>query len=276
MLIKQIENIININNTNSYKKNLIKEYLQSYILNYLYNEPKYQDLIFTGGTCLRKIYKLNRLSEDLDFDIKSEIDTQILRTEFLNYFNTKLLFKDLTVSIRQQGKQLLFKFDILQKLNLANAEESPMLYVKIDFSEGFTKNANTQNTLITDHSFSYLPTHYDLPTLMANKMVTIIDRTRLIGKNNRESIKGRDYFDLLWFLQNNIEPNQDRIKDIFNEFTTFDEFLKLIDEKVALATSKLKTDFFNDIAPFIENPTIVSRYVDSYQNNYEISKSYLI
>ncbi|PIZ00973.1 hypothetical protein COY61_01100, partial [bacterium (Candidatus Gribaldobacteria) CG_4_10_14_0_8_um_filter_33_9] len=67
--------------TNEVIKNYLKEYLQLFILEFLYNQKKYQDLIFTGGSCLRFCYGLNRLSEDLDLDSLNKIDKKILAKE---------------------------------------------------------------------------------------------------------------------------------------------------------------------------------------------------
>ena len=61
-----------MNVTNLYTRNAVKETLQDIILSFVYNTPEYNQLIFTGGTCLRKVYGLNRLSEDLDFDIPKD------------------------------------------------------------------------------------------------------------------------------------------------------------------------------------------------------------
>jgi len=49
------------------KRIILREVLQAYVLDYLYNHPSYRHLNFYGGTCLHAIYGLNRLSEDLDF-----------------------------------------------------------------------------------------------------------------------------------------------------------------------------------------------------------------
>ena len=50
------------------KRILLKEALQVYVLDHLYNHPNYRRLNFYRGTCLHIVYDLNRLSEDLDFD----------------------------------------------------------------------------------------------------------------------------------------------------------------------------------------------------------------
>ena len=56
------------NKSNALIRNKLKEYLQDIILYIIYSNKKYKDLIFYGGTLLRKVYGLNRLSEDLDFE----------------------------------------------------------------------------------------------------------------------------------------------------------------------------------------------------------------
>lgn len=43
------------------------DYIQSIILKHIYLRE--DTLVFKGGTCLRKVHKLNRFSEDLDFNI---------------------------------------------------------------------------------------------------------------------------------------------------------------------------------------------------------------
>ena len=47
--------------------NFIKEELQYAVLDFIYNNKKYSNLIMYGGTLLRIAYDLHRMSEDLDF-----------------------------------------------------------------------------------------------------------------------------------------------------------------------------------------------------------------
>ena len=56
------------------KRIVLKDVLQAYVLDFLYNHPAYRHLNFYGGTCLHVMYGLNRLSEDLDFDNSAGID----------------------------------------------------------------------------------------------------------------------------------------------------------------------------------------------------------
>ena len=68
-IILELENIIkeSSNETNSFKLNLLKSYLQVFALNCIYSEKEYSNLVFYGGSVLSQCYGLPRLSEDLDF-----------------------------------------------------------------------------------------------------------------------------------------------------------------------------------------------------------------
>ena len=80
-------------NSNSYIRNKLKELLQIYVINYIYTDLRYnKNLIFTGGTCLKIIYDLPRLSEDLDFDYLNDIDTTQLIDEVEEYFKKHLQY----------------------------------------------------------------------------------------------------------------------------------------------------------------------------------------
>ena len=50
--------------------NLVREYLQAYILRSLQDAGAFASLAFQGGTALRFLYGLRRFSEDLDFSLE--------------------------------------------------------------------------------------------------------------------------------------------------------------------------------------------------------------
>ncbi|MBU0579152.1 nucleotidyl transferase AbiEii/AbiGii toxin family protein [Patescibacteria group bacterium] len=71
MILQSLQKIFDHHQDDSplYVRNLLKESLQYYVLNYVYNSAYAEQLLFKGGTCLRFCFDLPRLSEDLDFDI---------------------------------------------------------------------------------------------------------------------------------------------------------------------------------------------------------------
>jgi hypothetical protein len=54
------------------------------------------------------------------------------------------------------------------------------------------------------------------------------------------------------------------------------KLLKLIDEKVEKAVTVQRQYFKQDLNAFINNPQILDKYIESYKQNYEINKQYLL
>ncbi|PIP87766.1 hypothetical protein COW80_04150 [Candidatus Beckwithbacteria bacterium CG22_combo_CG10-13_8_21_14_all_01_47_9] len=282
MIINELKEIIREQTqkglSGAYIRNALKEYLQVYVLNFLYTTDQYkQALIFTGGTCLRHCFNLNRLSEDIDFDQLAAIDVKQLANSLSDYFSKKYLYSDLKISIKQKGRQLLLKFPVLQALKLVSQSESDWLYVKLDISLSDSKKFQTKTTLKNIYGFNYVMKHYSLADLMSGKIAAVLTRQRFWGESNQTTIKGRDYFDLLWFLDKQIIPNLSRINDLIKETLSSKELVERLNEKVDLATSKFKLDFKRDLLPFVTlSETSISDYLESYQDNYLEKVQYLL
>jgi len=60
------------------RRNVLKEELQFYVLNFIYHHPEYSKWIMYGGSALRIIHGLNRMSVDLDFEISHAITKKFL------------------------------------------------------------------------------------------------------------------------------------------------------------------------------------------------------
>ena len=96
------------------KKNKVKEILQYYVLNFIYNHPEYSKWIMYGGSALRIIHGLDRMSVDLDFEVSHEVEEKFLKelkNEVEDYFvNTYGAGADfLVVKItNRRGLKLIF------------------------------------------------------------------------------------------------------------------------------------------------------------------------
>jgi len=91
------------------KRGIIREYLQTIILNSIYKHNLGKFMFFTGGTALRFFYNLPRFSEDLDFD-----------TARLDFNGFKSILKDIEKGLRKEG--LSFKISSESRKNLFIAE----------------------------------------------------------------------------------------------------------------------------------------------------------
>ena len=197
--------------------NLLKEELQNFVLNFVYTSD-YNTLIFTGGTCLRKNFGLNRLSEDLDFDYTDEFDIHKFASDVTYYFQRSLGYQPITAKVSSSRQTAFLKFPILKALKLSNALGTPEdLSLRCDFSKEVVGMYNTETNLITAGQYEFFCLSYDLPTLFTNKIVAILERVYFKGKYQKVPSKGRDLYDLFWLLQVSaktgyaLRPNKQRL-----------------------------------------------------------------
>lgn len=195
-----------------YKRNILKEYFQIIILNFLYSNQQYGGLLFYGGSSLAHCYDLPRLSEDLDFiDSTKKVNLLKLASDLESFFNKQT---DLKPKIRTQKFRIELKFPVLYDLGLANEKksESDLLIIKIEIypDSDIVKNSQVEIKPVFKFNQSMLIKTLDLPTLMATKINAILNRKwEQTDKQGNISImvKGRDYFDLMWYLQKEVRPN---------------------------------------------------------------------
>jgi len=252
-----------------YLRSLLKEYLQVYVLYFIYTSKKYNhNLIFTGGTCLRHFYNLPRLSEDIDFDYLKQFETASLQKDLENFFVKTQKYSEIKTSLKQKGRQILLKFPVLYHLGLAQPSESNFLYVKIDLSKNLSKYHSLIVSSKSKYGFNFAVRHYDLPDLLAGKIHAILKRRLLNGREDRVSVKGRDYYDLLWFLKKGVKPNIKRLSDLLGKAVGLKDIEKELDYKVKQVSTSLKSDFEADLIPFLPNSSVIPGYVKNYQEEY--------
>jgi len=203
-----------------FRRTLVKDYLQLKVLSFIYSQPKYQDLVFYGGSCLKHCFNLPRLSEDLDFvALKGKINLKILTDDIEKFFEKKVGTK---INTKIQKFRIYLKFPILDRLDLAKKGESGLLILKIEIFRDFNfcKDYKIEIIPLFERGESVLVRTFDLPTLMATKIRAILHRkwekTNNKGKTLAK-VKGRDYYDLMWYLGKNVKPNLKCIEDILSK-----------------------------------------------------------
>lgn len=251
--------------------NILKQHLQYYFLNFLYNSKYGKDLIFIGGSALRVCYGLNRLSEDIDMDTEQGrvINKKELAEDAIKYFKQIYLFDKIEYTITGHYEKIYFKFPILKELGLANINDSDKLHVKLEISDAISGNYKTELTPVSKIGFNFIVRNYNLETLMASKICVIFSRKYFKGDDENYNFKGRDYFDLLWYLQKEIIPNMEFIKDTLNIDNLEELYLKLNDLIQKINVKYLK----EDLIPLFEDGNFIENYCENYK---EMVQRYLI
>ena len=270
MILPKLKNILNQYQpgyNSLFVRSALKEALQDYVLNFVYNDPNYKTMIFTGGTCLRKIYGLPRLSEDLDFDFAESFSVEDFAEKVKAYFVGELQYKDIAATVSGGGQTVFLKFPVLRELGVAkNSGDSPILFVRCDFSKETIGVFTTEVNSVSTEEFTFFALSYDLPTLFANKIMAFLERDFFGGKEQAISFKGRDLFDLVWFLEKSkksdwqLKPNWDRLTKGLR-IDNFNEIVTLIVKKVESIDKK---DVQRDLLPFIESPQTLENFSDNF------------
>jgi len=269
MIIGSLRDIVEKNKgvNDLFLRNLLKESLQLYTLNFIYTSVYAEELVFKGGTCLRFCFDLPRLSEDLDFDIKniSQFSLKRFTGGLQDYFAKKLQYKNLTIKIAGNRKQIFLKFPLMGELGLrANMSKSNILFLRLDLSPVDSAIFKEEISLKASDDFNFIIKRYSLPDLFASKIAAVLQRTFRKGKKDLITFKGRDYFDLIWFLERGTPPNFERLKDIL-EIQKWGKILELLDDKVKMVKEEYLKE---DLLPLFRDKDFVENFTRNFKTLY--------
>ncbi|MGB9707499.1 MAG: nucleotidyl transferase AbiEii/AbiGii toxin family protein [Microgenomates group bacterium] len=180
------------------KRGVIREFLQTQILYYLYNLKESRYLIFTGGTALRFLYNNQRLSEDLDFDVLKKISFESLLKEVIKkQTDGKTDLIEFKLKSKNNGLTAYFKYKtLLFDLGISKLKQEKLV-IKFDFSYPEDK-INPIEKVFSKFGFLQNVLTYNLPTILSLK-------TRALFTRKME--RGRDLYDIAKILSFNIQPN---------------------------------------------------------------------
>lgn len=253
--------------SNETKRVVLKEALQAYALDYIYNDAVYRSLNFYGGTCLHILYGLNRLSEDLDLDNTAQIPLKTLDTDLVAYFQNTFGYEDASAK-SQLGEngicRITLKFPILDTLGLS-PYPNEALHLKVEVSQ-HPQLAVLRRTPVMVYGRSFVPSHFSLETLMAGKMLACLERNFHRGKAGAD-IKGRDYYDLLWFMQRNIQPYAEKLEKEGSQPYTVQSAFEALAGKVRRIRA---ADLAEDLLPLFEQRGFITAWLEAFHDNFAL------
>jgi hypothetical protein len=176
-------------------KNLAREYLQQRMLECIQRVGGMIHLAFHGGTALRILYLIPRYSEDLDFSLERErdrFDFRALVKNVVSELQAEGYDLDCKISDRRAVNGGFFRFaGILYDLGISPRREQ-VLSVKIEIDTNPPQGVGLSTTLVRRHVTLRIQ-HHDQASMLAGKLHAILQRAHT---------KGRDLFDLFWYLSN--------------------------------------------------------------------------
>jgi predicted nucleotidyltransferase component of viral defense system len=249
----------------------LREILQEIVLLGLYDAGFFKHAAFYGGTALRILHNLPRFSEDLDFSLlESNQKFNLKPYEDAIISSLKAFGFDVTIEIKEKNNSsaiasAFVKGNTIEHLININAPKDitnkihrdQAVKIKLEVDTNPPLEFETQNVIrLTPRPFSI--NAFTLPSLYAGKMHAILCR----AWSNRP--KGRDWYDLVWYIANDVELDVKHLKARLsqsckyleaNEINIPDKLTKqnikelLLQRIESLDVAKAK----NDVQPFIKD-----------------------
>ncbi|MGE4396526.1 MAG: nucleotidyl transferase AbiEii/AbiGii toxin family protein [Sulfurimonas sp.] len=249
----------------------LREILQEIVLLGLYDTGFFKHAAFYGGTALRILHNLPRFSEDLDFSLlESNQKFNLKPYEDAIISSLKAFGFDVTIEIKEKNNSsaiasAFVKGNTIEHLININAPKDitskihrdQAVKIKLEVDTNPPLDFETQNVIrLTPRPFSI--NAFTLPSLYAGKMHAILCR----AWSSRP--KGRDWYDLVWYIANDVELDTKHLKARLsqsckyleaNEINIPDELTKqnikelLLQRIESLDVAKAK----NDVQPFIKD-----------------------
>lgn len=191
--------------------NLLREYLQAFALRSLHESEAFSAIAFVGGTALRFIRQLPRFSEDLDFSVYSPALYDGI--EWMRKLKCDYTAAGFDVSVNWKQQKAVhtgwIRFGGLLRETGLSAHASEKLSIKVEVDANPPAGAVIEKRVIT-RDVTFMVSHYDLPSLMAGKLHALVARPY---------VKGRDWYDLLWYLSSvpPVVPNETLLQNALDQ-----------------------------------------------------------
>jgi hypothetical protein len=255
-------------------KDALREIMQEIALAGLYRAGFFEKAAFYGGTALRIFYGLDRFSEDLDFSLLA-VDPEFSLNKYQDAIVQEFKALGMDVSIREKQKtnqtnidsaflksETIWKELVLEGIIPQNGmEQVANVKIKIEVDREPSLGFETEDKLLLK-PFSFYVKCLTLPNLFAGKMHALLFRKW------GENVKGRDWYDMEWYIRKGIPLNLDHFlmrakdsgdwqKDTISET----EFRELLTKKI----DTVKMNYvINDIKRFIRNADALAIWSPNY------------
>ncbi len=229
-----------------------KDYAATILLFIISEFDKISEMIFKGGTALKKIYFPNgRFSEDLDFtcstDISNELETLL---------NVKIQECDINFTKIEKIKtgRTSKKFSV-KYLNYNNYPMS----VKIDLSHR-EKVLKTVETLPIQHFYDLKNNNFSIPSMNIEEIFAEKIRALIYAQ------KSRHLYDIWYLFQHRIQLNMDLVD---SKLVFYDEDFSL--DKIKIAINKMKTEWDKDLGSLLPSVPSIDEISRNVIHNIDIA-----
>ncbi len=198
------------------QENALTEIMQHYILTSLSRAGLFSYAMFHGGTCLSIVYGMNRFSEDLDFLLKEpdddfkwepylngvvkDCDKEGLNFEIQNRSQTDHAVRKAFLKTDSIGTVLMFELPFERN----NARK---IRIKLEVDTNPPAGSSFETSYLTFPTTAPITTQ-SLTSGFATKIHALLCRTY---------IKGRDWYDFIWYVAREAAPDRSLLRNALRQ-----------------------------------------------------------
>ena len=252
----------------------LREIMQEIALAGLQRSGFFEKAAFYGGTALRIFHGLQRFSEDLDFSLLEQKPGFSLEP-YLKGIETEFSALGVTVSIEEKNKTATTDVDsaflkpdttwkeliIKEILPHESVKMRPSIKIKIEVDTTPPQGFSTEEKLLLK-PFSFYVKCFTLPDLFAGKMHALLFR-KWKGR-----VKGRDWFDMEWYIRKGIPLNLDHLLIRSHDSGDWKKKLMTKEQLMILLQNKIQSVSFNsireDVVRFIPDDKVIEIWSSQY------------
>ncbi|HEY8269882.1 MAG TPA: nucleotidyl transferase AbiEii/AbiGii toxin family protein [Pseudobdellovibrionaceae bacterium] len=202
------------------QRNLIREILQETILCHMKEENLFNDFAFHGGTSLRILHRIDRFSEDLDLSLiepnsfyafpekMSKLEKSLKKAGFTFEFQNKCKPENPIKKYFINDTLFLNEF----KDQIGNVIDGEKVKIKLELDVEPPEYQEFETFEIKSKFAAKIYAH-NLSTCMGQKIHAVLCRGQSYGL---DIVKGRDLYDLDWYLKKGVKPNLKNLSSCLN------------------------------------------------------------
>ncbi len=255
--------------TSAEYRNALKEIIQQLALYGLWRGKFFEHAAFYGGTALKIIHGLNRFSEDLDFSLLIS-DPSYDLSKYENAVQKELEAFGFTMEVEVKKKNMetavqsaFLKGNTLEHLLLIGmpGKESKYFHPQEKVKIKFEVDTDPPPRFCTEAIPVYSPVMFSVRTYCMTDMFAG-KLSALLFRQWQRRVKGRDWYDFLWFISQNIFVNLDHLQARMVQIEkwpsdkklSLEELQELIHHKIEKLDLELAKE---DVLPFIKDQAYV-------------------
>ncbi len=202
ILKKELETVHDIET----RLNRTREFLQKMILKIMFEKDHFKQIAFTGGTALRVIYGIRRFSEDIDLSLINPKGFHFpkMSDEIGSGLNNIGIKTEIAkVNTLKNVNSFFARFPGLPAEMDIGSGKGEKIHIKVEIDTNPPAGGVNKVITITEPVMMALMT-FDLSSMFATKLHACF---------YRKYMKGRDYYDLIWYLGKRVIPNLPLLKN---------------------------------------------------------------